>query len=104
MPFPRFITFKDGDPVYILLTSFPFYVGKVNKCETDYAMYQIKREVKCEIPGYRIVVTFEGTLEGNRVFVGDQPHQFIKLVREMGRFYLQRIQNDPKRYQKWKIP
>jgi len=104
MPFPRFITFKEGDFVYILQTAFPHYVAKVWKLDTDYAVFQIKREVKCEIPGYRVVVTFEGTLEGNLVFVGDQPQQFQKLIRDMGGFLLLRIQNDPKRYAKFKIP
>lgn len=103
MPFPRFVTFKEGDHIYMLQTAFPHYLAKIHRCMTDYELFRIKREVKCDIPGYRMTLTFEGTLEGNLVFVGDRPQQFRNLINEMASFYLLRIQNDPKRYDKWKI-
>jgi hypothetical protein len=103
MKFPPFITFKE-DEIYILQTAFPYYVGKLWKCETDYALSLIKKEIQCEISGYRMLISFVGTLEGNLVFLGDKRHQLQKLVQEMAFWYfLNRIDKDPKRYAKFKL-
>lgn len=104
MGFPAFVTFKEGEFVYILQSAFPHYVGKVWRCETDYALSEIKKEIKCEVAGYRILISFVGTLEGNLVYLGDKQQQLQKIVADMAFFYfLHRIDPDLKRYSKYKI-
>jgi hypothetical protein len=104
MRFPKFITFKEGEHVFILQSAFPNYVGKLWKCETDWDLYQIKKELQAQVQGYRMMVTFVGTLEGNLVYLGDKKQQLQSLMNEMAFWYfMNRIDKDQKRYAKYKL-
>lgn len=116
MELPLYLTIKI-DYIYILKTAFPHYLGCVrNFSSTNEYSHFVNRnglsgyvkdrvaDAIHEVHGYNIVITFAGTLEGNRLFVGRDV--IANLNREMELmaewYYLERIAKDEKRYLKFK--
>lgn len=108
MQLPKFVTFKEGN-VFILQTRFPNYIGRVCKFSDDYGLWHYLHLspplAYQEILGYRILVAFAGTMEGNRVLAhGEMENEVAKLLEQMAEFYLlKRIMADEKRYLKYKV-
>lgn len=104
MKWPRFLTFKANECIYILQSAFPHYLGKVMRYDNDWTLDHAPGEPKCRIEGYRIVVFFGGALQGNRVWGETAPAQLQQLINEMAGFYFsERICADEKRFRRWKV-
>lgn len=99
-----YITFKHEEDIYIAQTAFPNYLACVRRYETDFEMRQTKTVVKCQVDGYRILLLFSGTLQGNFVYIGDQVKDLQKIVDQMAFWYfIHRVDKDRNRYNRWKL-
>lgn len=85
------------------MTSFPNYIARIRRYESDWALSQAPGEIKCQIDGYRILLTFAGALQGNFVFLGHQVPELQQIIAKMAFWYfLHRIDPDKDRYKRWK--
>jgi hypothetical protein len=103
MKLPAYITFKHEEDVYIAMTALPNYMARIRRYDNDWLLSQADGAIACPVNGYRILLIFCGTLQGNFVYLGDQVADLQKVVDKMAFWYfINRIDKDPKRYEKWK--
>lgn len=88
MILPPYVTFKT-DYVYVCSTQEPHYIFRVQHVSTEYW-----------VVGYSMWLEFAGTLGGNRILLGDDPHP---LLMDALTWWTERVQTDPLRYKKYKI-
>lgn len=94
-----FVTFKDGENLYLLQVEFPHYKALVQSVPNEKALIQI------QVPMYRIYIVFAGTLAGNLLHVrADYQKELDKLFLVMSDWYLEhRISKFPERFKKAQI-
>lgn len=104
MKLSPYITFKDGEEVYICQTFFPNYMARIRRFDDDYSLSKDTGIIKCQVEGYRILLSFAGTLHGNYVHMGDKGKELQKAIDKMTFWYfIYRVDPDQKRYAKWKL-
>lgn len=99
-----FITYRELNEgkleYYILQKAFPHYLCRVSNNPYEEVFF------KSEIPGHNMVVILVGTLRGEMVIPGykNVNEEILDTLANMAAwFWAERIQENPKKYEKFKI-
>lgn len=98
-----YITFRELNngklEYYILQKAFPHYVGRLSTNQYEEALF------KSEMPGYAMIIVLEGTLRGaaipNYRDVADEIQSCLQNMAAW--FWAERIQENQKKFEKFKI-
>lgn len=93
MRLSSFITFQSEGCFYILQTAFPNYIGKIERLGSDNEVlyYGIKEMPLgyCQVSGYRIMISFAGSIKGNQLlFYSGWKDELDGVLSAMADFYL----------------
>ena len=88
MTLPDYILFKH-EHTYVCSTKEPHYIFRVVHQYTEYW-----------VAGYHIYLTFNGTLGGNRILMGED---IDALLKDALTWFSARVHGDPERYKKYKL-